>query len=67
MQRLGGDFGILACGGRFMLAMTLNEMALMRFGFGGGGGAFGLIVLLAIVGVIACAVVRSSQTQPTKQ
>lgn len=50
-----------------MLATTLNEMALMRFGFGGGGGAFGLIILLAIVGVVALAVVRSSQTPSTKQ
>jgi uncharacterized membrane protein len=50
-----------------MLATALNEMALMRFGFGGGGGAFGLIIVLALVGVIAWAVVRSSETQSTKQ
>ena len=49
-----------------MLNPGLNALALIRFGFGRGGGFFELIVLLAVVGTIAWALARSSSTNAAK-
>jgi uncharacterized membrane protein len=41
-----------------MLNPGLIALALMRFGFGRGGGLFELIVLLAVAGIVAWALTR---------
>jgi hypothetical protein len=50
-----------------MLATLTNELALMRFGVGRGGGAFGFILLLAIVAVVVWALARPARQEATKQ
>jgi len=49
-----------------MLNPGLNALALMRFGFGRGGGFFELIFLLAVVGVVAWALTRPGRTNTAK-
>jgi hypothetical protein len=49
-----------------MLNAGLNALALMRFGFGRGGGFLELIVLLAVVGTVAWALTRSGGTDTAK-
>jgi hypothetical protein len=44
-----------------LMAMVTNALALMRFGFGRGGGFFSLIILAAIVGVVAWALARPNK------
>jgi uncharacterized membrane protein len=49
-----------------VLNSGLNALALMRFGFGRGGGFLELIVLLAVVGAIAWALTRSGGSDGAK-
>jgi hypothetical protein len=49
-----------------MLNPGLNALALMRVGFGRGGGVFELIVLLAVVGIVAWALTRPGGSDAAK-
>jgi hypothetical protein len=49
-----------------MLASTTNALAFLRFGIGRGGGLFGLILLLVIIGIIVSALLRSTRQESTK-
>jgi hypothetical protein len=55
-----------AHGGIFVLNSGLNELALMRFGSGRGGGILELIILLAVVGAIAWALTNSGGNNGAK-
>jgi uncharacterized membrane protein len=49
-----------------MLNPGANALALMRVGFGRGGGFFELIILLAVVGIVAWALTRPSANGAAK-
>lgn len=49
-----------------MLASATNAMALMRFGFGRGGGLVGFFILLGLIGLIVWALSRPSRPESTK-
>ncbi len=55
-----------AHGGIFVLNSGLHALALMRIGFGRGGGFVELIVLLVVVGAIAWALTRSGGSDGAK-
>jgi hypothetical protein len=51
-----------------MLNGAMNELAFMRFGFrtGHGGGGFGLVLMLAVVGFGIWAISRATRSESTK-
>lgn len=49
-----------------MLNPGLNALALIRLGFGRGGGIFELIILLAAVGIVAWALTRPGGVSTAK-
>jgi hypothetical protein len=50
-----------------MLNSELNALALMRFGFGRGGGFFELLILVVAVGTVAWALTRPSGSDSAKR